>query len=101
MIDPALIRELAGFAQIDLAPGEDLAIAADLARTMEHLAPLLDLPAEPDDAARDEWPGGAGPVLRPDTPGADPLLLPLSSIAPRWADGMFIVPTPTGLNPGE
>ena len=108
-------RRLAALARVRLEPGEAETVARDLGRILAYVENLQAL-QDPEASGASDPPGPPGQAAsgRLDTPGpegapgdggagAGPDLLRYApeAMAPRWADGFFLVPPPRGVDPDE
>jgi aspartyl/glutamyl-tRNA(Asn/Gln) amidotransferase C subunit len=89
MVDRQDVAGAARMARLRLDATELDRLTAELADIIRHVAVLreADLSGVPPFSGFDD-----GAPLRPDTEGADPLVMPPGSAAPAWADGFFVVP---------
>lgn len=89
-ITPEAVRHMARLARLALEPGETERMAAQLADILAHVRELdeVDLEGvEPFEIAAEHAPGA-----RSDSPGAEPLVLPLEQVATLMREGFFTVP---------
>lgn len=88
MIDAREVERVARLARLRLSEAEVQSLRSVIGACLEHFAELSDVDASPSVPATD---GGAG-AGRPDEPGDDPLIRPLSANAPDWREDLFVVP---------
>ena len=88
MIDDREVERIAQLARLRLEPGEVESMRLAMSVCLDHFAELFDVAASPFLRAVDREARGT----RPDAPGDDPLLRPLSANAPDWRDDLFVVP---------
>lgn len=86
----------ARLAGLTFTPAEIDRMRVELRGILEHASALRQLaPAgglvTPGTLPIEAHPSESTP-LRPDLPGADPLFIPPSAIAPAWCDGFFTLP---------
>lgn len=93
-MDAARVRRLARMLRIGLSEAETEELAGDLAAVLHHVDALggVDLPPVEQRAAAQQSPPAGLSDLRPDEPGADPLLRPPERFAPASREGWFTVP---------
>ena len=103
------IHRIAALARLRLEPGEAERMARDMSSILEHMAVLGGAALEPapglGGVPRSEGgarPGGedsprADPRAEADEATPDPLRRPLSSLAPDWREGFFVVPRLPGV----
>jgi len=88
-IDRELVRRVARLAALDLAEGEDAALADDLTRVVEHFEALKSVP----EALLPALPESDPMPLREDGPASEPGERPFAlANAPETAHGHFVVP---------
>lgn len=90
------VFEIARMAGLTFTPAEIDRLHVELLGILDHIDVLRQLTARAghvgDSARHFEAPLSPAPPLRPDVPGADPLCIPPSAIAPAWRDGFFTLP---------
>lgn len=82
------VRRIAALARLDLPDVELDRFAAQLASVLDHVAALEDAGT----AAGEAEPAPLRREPRADVIDPDPLTVPLSELAPGFADGFFTVP---------
>jgi aspartyl-tRNA(Asn)/glutamyl-tRNA(Gln) amidotransferase subunit C len=89
-VSKADVRHAASLARLELDADEAVTVAGQLSAILQHVDALRAVPVA-DVAPR---PAAAEQVraLRPERAATDPLVLPLSELAPAWHDGFFTVP---------
>jgi aspartyl/glutamyl-tRNA(Asn/Gln) amidotransferase C subunit len=88
-IDRELVRRVARLAALDLAEGEDVSLAEDLTRVVEHFEALKSVP----DDLLPPLPEPPPMPLRGDGPPREPGARPFAvANAPETAHGHFVVP---------
>jgi aspartyl/glutamyl-tRNA(Asn/Gln) amidotransferase C subunit len=98
-VHPEEVERIAELARLRFEPGEVERLTAELNSILDHMEVLASLSGPASEA--DAPPQGALASTRgseegaPDALGAGP-----ASIAPRWADGFFVVPAPPGVHGG-
>lgn len=99
-IPPEEVRRIAGLARLDLSDEERAALAEELSGILDHVELLRSSrpsAATPGVSDRDAEGDGARPPA-PGRPGSpDALERDVSTLAPRWVDGFFVVPPAPGL----
>jgi aspartyl/glutamyl-tRNA(Asn/Gln) amidotransferase C subunit len=88
-IDRELVRRVARLAALDLGEGEDVRLASELTRVVEHFEALRAMP----DELLPPLPEAPPAPLRADLPDGGPGERPFAAAnAPRTAHGHFVVP---------
>ena len=106
------IHRIAALAHLRLEQGEAERMARDMSSILEHMAVLGGVALEPSPASGVRRTGdsaspgrkvsaGTGPSAEADGTLPDPLERPLSSMAPDWRDGFFVVPRLPGVAGGS
>jgi aspartyl-tRNA(Asn)/glutamyl-tRNA(Gln) amidotransferase subunit C len=84
------VRHVATLARLGLSDDRALALVAELNTILEHMDVLSRV--DTDGIEPVAGIGAAGTPLRPDTGPPEPLARPIDALAPRTADGFFLVP---------
>jgi len=91
------VEEIARLAALGLDQPTLAALTDDIRRILEYVSQLDavgdDAPDEPD-----VQPSGPPQPLRDDQPHRATLAIPIEQVAPRFRDGLFIVPRPKGFD---
>ncbi|HUE97483.1 MAG TPA: Asp-tRNA(Asn)/Glu-tRNA(Gln) amidotransferase subunit GatC [Longimicrobiaceae bacterium] len=84
------VEQVARLARLSLEEEEVAGLTRDLGSILEHMRELAeaDLEGVPPTGGMGEHPA----PMRADEPGADPLAIELSELAPRFEESFFLVP---------
>jgi len=108
-VDRAEVDRLARLAHLHFEGDEADRLGAEMTRILAYASRLREEgPADDGEDARQPAPPTSADAYPADeglsggraaTEAPDPLLAPLESIAPRYAEGFFVVPPPPGVSP--
>lgn len=96
-IDPEEVRYVAGLAGLRLSAGVIERLARDMSVILDQFRPLSE-PLSSSEESGLMWEPDLSPRIREDEPLSDPLRRPLSSMAPDWRSGFFVVPRLPGMS---
>lgn len=92
------VLHLAALAGLRLSQGDLERLSAEIGGVLEHIGVLEEVGADGLGGV-EVPPEGPSPMDRSTLPSPDGLLHPVSSLAPAWRDGFFMVPPLPGLHP--
>ena len=91
------VRKVAGLAELAVDEADLDRLVEQFNAIVAYVAQLEAVPTDP--AVEAFFPGPAAVRWREDVPGADPLALPPSALAPVYKDGFFVVPRLPSMEP--
>lgn len=98
-VDPDEVRRIAGLARLRLADEEVVRLTHELNGILLHVRGLGTVAEGGAEPADEGYATGARAATRPDERGEpDALGAGPAALAPRWADGFFLVPPPPGVH---